>query len=142
VHSKFGGQDGSLDRWGRRVRVRETAARPTDWLRVHAPALERADVRRPTPIGATTNTTTRLLRAVGDYARLELKDDTLSTRVIAVDCLTSVWLRAASASNVALQPTSARSVKVLRLSAYRDASTSMLVGRMAGCRSRLSSGVR
>lgn len=39
--------------------------------------------------GATTNTTTRLLRAVGDYSRLELKGDTLSTRVVAVDCLTS-----------------------------------------------------
>jgi hypothetical protein len=39
--------------------------------------------------GATTTTTTRLLRAVGDYARVELKGDTLSTRVIAVDCLTT-----------------------------------------------------
>jgi hypothetical protein len=39
--------------------------------------------------GATTSTTTRLLRAVGDYARLELKGDTLSTRVVPVDCLTS-----------------------------------------------------
>jgi hypothetical protein len=39
--------------------------------------------------GATTTTTTRLLRAVGDYARIELKGDTLSTRVIAVDCLTT-----------------------------------------------------
>jgi len=39
--------------------------------------------------GATTHTTTRLLRAVGDYARLEAKGDTLSTRVVAVDCTTS-----------------------------------------------------
>ena len=39
--------------------------------------------------GATTNTTTQLLRAVGDYARVELKGDTLSTRVVAVDCVTS-----------------------------------------------------
>jgi hypothetical protein len=39
--------------------------------------------------GATTSTTTRLLRAVGEYSRLELKGDTLSTRVVTVDCLTS-----------------------------------------------------
>ena len=39
--------------------------------------------------GATTATTSRVMRAVGDYARVELKGDTLSTRVVAVDCLTS-----------------------------------------------------
>jgi len=39
--------------------------------------------------GATTNTSTRLLRAVGDYARVESKGDTPSTRVVSVDCLTS-----------------------------------------------------
>ncbi len=39
--------------------------------------------------GATTSTTTRLLRAVGDYARVELTGDTLSTRLVAVDCLNS-----------------------------------------------------
>ena len=39
--------------------------------------------------GATTSTTIRLVRAAGDYARVEPKGDTLSTRVVAVDCMTS-----------------------------------------------------
>jgi hypothetical protein len=39
--------------------------------------------------GATTSTTTQAVRAVGDYARVERKGDTLSTRVVAVDCITA-----------------------------------------------------
>jgi hypothetical protein len=39
--------------------------------------------------GTTTTTTTRLLDAVGDYGRIELKGDTLSTRLVTVDCTTS-----------------------------------------------------
>lgn len=36
-----------------------------------------------------TATTTRLRRAVGDYARIEPKGETLSTRILTVDCVTS-----------------------------------------------------
>jgi hypothetical protein len=39
--------------------------------------------------GAATITTTELKHAVGDYARIEPKGDTLSTRVVTVDCMTS-----------------------------------------------------
>jgi hypothetical protein len=39
--------------------------------------------------GATTTTTAQLTHAVGDYSRVEPKGDTLSTRVVTVDCLTS-----------------------------------------------------
>ena len=39
--------------------------------------------------GATRSMTTRLVRAVGDYARVEPKGDTLSTRLVTVDCTTS-----------------------------------------------------
>ena len=39
--------------------------------------------------GATTSTTSRVVRARGDYARVGSKGDTLSTRVVAVDCLTT-----------------------------------------------------
>jgi hypothetical protein len=43
----------------------------------------------PHGAGPTTSTTTRLLHAVGEYARVEPKGDTLSTRVVTVDCLSS-----------------------------------------------------
>jgi hypothetical protein len=39
--------------------------------------------------GDTTITTSRLLAAEGEYSRIELKGDTLSTRVVTVDCVTS-----------------------------------------------------
>jgi len=43
----------------------------------------------PHDAAPTTSTTTRLLHAVGEYARVEQKGDTLSTRVMTVDCLNS-----------------------------------------------------
>ena len=39
--------------------------------------------------GDTTLTTSRVLAAEGEYSRIELKGDTLSTRVVTVNCVTS-----------------------------------------------------
>ena len=39
--------------------------------------------------GDTTIATSRLLAAEGEYSRIELQGDTLSTRVVPVDCMTS-----------------------------------------------------
>ena len=39
--------------------------------------------------GDTTITTSRVLAAEGEYSRIELEGDTLSTRVVTVDCVTT-----------------------------------------------------
>jgi hypothetical protein len=87
------------------IRVREASVPPTSDMATGACAMRLRDpgtgreymVRHSTAqtavaqhaAGATTSTSTTLLHAAGEYARVEPKGDTLSTRIITVDCLSS-----------------------------------------------------